>query len=206
MKLKVKILVFTVALFLFDGAVNPLFSIDGPKNNLSACENYIIISGESNVNKFNFTYIAPTLAESKKTARGAENEFLGLLIPVRKFKPSNPKMYDDFLSMLKADEFPYIGIVLHRRDFSIEKVSSSDIPEKISVTIAGVTREYFVNCSLTYCYGKIILKGMQTIRLTDFELKPPVRLSGIVRVHNEINVSFGFILNFTDEHTMIVLQ
>ncbi len=207
MKRILKILSVTVTLYLFSGYSIYVFSIDGPKDiGTSACETYIIISGESNVNKFSFKYIAPSFAESNNTARGAEIEISGLLIPVRNFRPSNPKMYDDFLSMLKADEFPFIEIVLHRSDFSIEKASSSHTPQRISVTIAGVTRDYDVSCSLIYCYDSIILKGRQTIKLTDFELQPPVKLSGLVRVHDEINVSFGFILNFTGEHAMTVLK
>ncbi|MFN2314155.1 MAG: hypothetical protein ABR531_06835, partial [Bacteroidales bacterium] len=85
---------------------------------------------------------------------------------------------------------------------------NSDISrnERISVTIAGVTREYIVNCSLTNCNEGLILNGMHTVRLTDFGLSPPVRLKGIVKVENEISVRFGFIVNFTDEQRSHLLQ
>jgi len=142
--------------------------------------------------------MTPVLTRGDDVSKGAEYERIDFKIPVHQFKPGNPRMYDDFLSLLKAKEYPYIMISLLTGNFSGDRKSGISRNERIAVTIAGVTREYTVDCALTHCNEDLVLNGMQTVRLTDFGLIPPVRLSGIVKVENEIKVRFGFIVNFTD--------
>jgi hypothetical protein len=67
----------------------------------------------------------------------------------------------------------------------------------VMITIAGVTREYDVECVIQNCGTHYILRGSKAVRLTDFNLAPPEKLSGLVKVKDEIKVSFGIILNFT---------
>lgn len=187
-------------LFLSGSINNPLFPGDLPKEDPrgTGCVNFLVINGESNINKFSFSYMTPLLSGEDNTSKGAEDERIDFKIPVHQFKPGNPRMYDDFLSLLKAKEYPYIVISLLTGNSNRERNSGISRDERISVTIAGVTREYTVNCTLAHCNEDLVLNGMQIVKLTDFGLIPPVRLSGIVKVENEINVRFGFIVNFTD--------
>lgn len=199
MKRTAKILFFAVALFFIGSANNQLFPAglkEDPRG--TGCVNFLVINGESNINKFSFSYMTPHLAGGDNSSKGAEDERIDFKIPVHQFNPGNPRMYDDFLSLLRAKEYPYIMISLLTGK-SYRAISSGiSRNERISVTIAGVTREYTVNCTLAHCNDDLVLSGMQTVKLTDFGLTPPVRLSGIIKVKNEINVRFGFILNFTD--------
>jgi hypothetical protein len=164
----------------------------------TGCVNFLVINGESNINKFSFSYMNPLLATGDIASKGAEDERIDFKIPVHQFKPGNPRMYDDFLSLLKANEYPYIVISLLTGNSNRERNSGISRNERIAVTIAGVTREYTINCTLVHCNEDLVLNGRQTVKLTDFGLIPPVRLSGIVKVENEINVRFGFIVNFTN--------
>jgi hypothetical protein len=195
-----KILFFASALALCGSIGNPLFPVgllkEDPRG--TGCVNFLVINGESNINKFSFSYMTPVLTRGDVSSKGAEYKKIDFKIPVHQFKPGNPRMYNDFLSLLKAKEFPYIIISLLTENFSGEEKSGISRDERIAVTIAGVTREYTVDCALAHCNEDLVLNGMQTVRLTDFGLIPPVRLSGIVKVENEINVRFGFIVNFTD--------
>jgi hypothetical protein len=195
-----KILFLASAMALCGSTGNPLFSARIPKEDTrgTGCVNFLVINGESNINKFSFSYMTPVLIRGNDSVKGAEYERIDFRIPVHQFKPGNPRMYDDFLSLLKAKEYPYITISLLTGNFSMERKSEISRNERIAVTIAGVTREYTVDCALAHCNEDLVLNGMQTIRLTDFGLNPPVRLSGIVKVENEIKVRFGFIVNFTD--------
>lgn len=187
-------------MFLCGTTVNPLLSVGLPKEDPrgTGCVNFLVINGESNINKFSFSYMTPALIRGDDTSKGAEYERIDFKIPVHQFKPGNPRMYDDFLTLLKAKEYPYIMISLLTGNLTGERKSGISRNERIAVTIAGVTREYTVDCALVHCNEDLVLNGMQTVRLTDFGLIPPVRLSGIVKVENEINVRFGFIVNFTD--------
>jgi hypothetical protein len=195
-----KILFLAGAMAFYGSTCNPLFSARMPKEDPrgTGCVNFLVINGESNINKFSFSYMTPVLTQGEESSKGAENERIDFKIPVHQFKPGNPRMYDDFLSLLKAKEYPYITISLLAGNFTGERKSGISRNERITVTIAGVTREYTVDCALAHCNEDLVLNGMQTVRLTDFGLVPPVRLSGMVKVENEINVRFGFIVNFTD--------
>ncbi len=202
-----KILLFAGFLFLFGNGNNPLFPVgltDDPRG--TGCVSFLVINGKSNINTFSFTYVTPLVPREAKVSKGAEDGRIDLVIPVELFKPSNPSMYNDFLTLLNAKEYPYIKISLLSGDLYWERNSEVSQSEKISVTIAGVTREYTVNCTLDHCNENLILNGMQTVRLSDFGLKAPVRLVGLVKVHNEIDVKFGFIINFTEEHTAHILR
>ena len=195
-----KILVFTCVLFLSGSINNPLFPGGLPKEDPrgTSCVNFLVINGESNVNKFSFSYMTPLLARGDNASKGAEDERIDFKIPVHQVKPGNPRMYDDFLSLLKAKEYPFIIISLQRGNSYREGNSGISRNERIFVTIAGITRDYTVNCTLAHCNEDLVLNGKQTLRLTDFGLSPPVRLMGIVKVEDEINVRFGFIVNFTN--------
>lgn len=207
MKRSAKILLFVLALFLFGNGNNPLFPVGLTEDPVgTGCVSFLVINGTSNINKFSFTYVTPLVPKDDKASKGADEERIDLVIPVQLFKPSNPIMYKDFLNLLNAKEYPYLKISLLTADLYRERNSEMPQNEKISVTIAGVTREYTVNCILDHCNGNLILNGMQAVRLSDFGLKAPVRLVGLVKVHNEIDVSFGFIINFTDEHIASILQ
>jgi hypothetical protein len=195
-----KILVFASVLFLSGSINNQLLPVGLPEEDPrgTGCVNFLVINGESNINKFSFSYTTPLLTGVENSSKGAEDERIDFKIPVHQFNPGNPRMYDDFLSLLKAKEYPYIMISLLTGNSYREISSGISRNERISVTIAGVTREYTVNCRLAHCNDDLVLNGMQTVKLTDFGLTPPARLSGIIKVKNEINVRFGFILNFTD--------
>ncbi|MFZ2286277.1 MAG: YceI family protein [Bacteroidales bacterium] len=164
----------------------------------TGCVNFLVINGESNINKFSFSYMTALPAGGENAGKGAEDERIDFKIPVHQFKPGNPRMYDDFLTLLNAEEYPYIMISLLTGNSYGGRNSGISRNERISVTIAGVTREYTVNCTLVHCNEDLVLNGMQTVNLTDFGLIPPVRLKGIVKVEDEISVRFGFIVNFTD--------
>ena len=200
MKRTPKILFFASILLLSGSINNPLFPGGLPKEDPrgTGCVNFLVINGESNINKFSFSYMTPILTGGDNTSKGAEDERIDFKIPVHQFKPGNPRMFDDFLSLLKAKEYPYIMISLLTGNSSREGTSGIYRNERISVTIAGVTREYTVPCLLAHCNEDLVLNGMQTVKLSDFGLSPPTRLRGIVKVEDEINVRFGFIVNFTD--------
>mgnify|MGYP001365093456 CR=1 FL=1 len=195
-----QILVFACVLFLCGSISNQLFPVGLPEEDPrgTGCVNFLVINGESNINKFSFSYMTPLLARSDNASKGAEDERIDFKIPVHRFNPDDLRMYDDFLTLMKAREYPYILISLLSANSNREISSGISRDERISVTIAGVTREYTVNCTLDHCNEDLVLSGMQTVNLTDFGLTPPVRLSGIIKVKNEISVRFGFILNFTD--------
>jgi hypothetical protein len=156
------------------------------------CNNYLYIKGESNINEFTFYHNSIPVHESNSDYSG---DSIKISIPVKEFEASNSFMYRDFLELMKEERYPriYVSFSIKQIENAIRRIDSC--PE-ILITIAGITRKYSVDCKVQECSGNYYLKGKEVIKLSDFSLKPPARLLGMIKVNNEIAVDFGFIINF----------
>lgn len=185
---------------------SPLFSEGRNKITYNECNNFIVISGQSNVNHFSFTYSRQTGDRGDFLLYPVVDKGSELKIPVRDFEPSNPLMYNDFLNDLREREYPVITIKFPDIELSKYNEPSLSTKYEVQITIAGITREYSVECFLQYCSNHYLLKGSKMIRLSDFQISPPEKLSGLIKVKDEINVSFGIILNFTSANAIPTTQ
>ncbi len=106
------------------------------------------------------------------------------------------RMDDDLHSALQADRYPHIRFALD----SAYVESSSDIPYGLHITgqltIAGTTRtvEYTAK-GFTLPDDKVRATGHAAIRLTDYNIEPPSRLFGLVRVSDRLAVHFDLLLS-----------
>jgi hypothetical protein len=193
-----------ILLLLTGGVMSPLYPAGTEKEGVAGCGNYLIISGETNVNRFSFTYTGG--AAEAGTGNGPRSSLQGpeILIPVRQFEASNPHMYNDFLIQMQENRFPYISIRFDRFSPGKPDEQVTRTVERVYITLAGVTRQYSIECERITCGTSYILKGFETLRLTDFDIMPPEKLNGLIKVRNEITVSFGIILNFTSEKTFAI--
>jgi len=171
-----------------------MFAQTAVADRIAVCGNYLHIRGESNINEFSFYYnsLPDNLIRSD-----AAGDTLVISIPIRDFEASNSMMYKDFLELMKEDMYPRIYVTFLRKQLESAIRSKSEPCPEILITIAGVTRRYTVECMVEKCSGNYYLKGKEIVKLSDFKLKPPARLFGLVKVNNEIDVNFGFIITFT---------
>jgi hypothetical protein len=165
----------------------------------AGCDNYLHISGASNINEFSFTYVGTNSGNGGVPAR--DNEKIEISIPIKEFEASEPMMYGDFLDLMKASEYPRIRISFSKQQLQNALQDITQPCPEIDITIAGITRTYSVRCSLAKCADRLYLRGEEIVKLSDFNLKPPAKLLGLVKVNDEINVDFGFIITFTDNNT-----
>ena len=73
---------------------------------------------------------------------------------------------------------------------------------EMNITIAGITHLYKIDCSIVKCSETQLLVGSQKLKLTDFKLEPPEKLYGLVKVSDEIEVNFSFIITFTNSNLL----
>jgi hypothetical protein len=170
----------------------------------SGCSDYVVIEGKTNVNQFEFKWYA-----SGKTKTDEETcfdtSFFGINIPVKDFETSNSLMHDDFMELMKANEYPKIYIRISQDQIGKLLEENDFRTPDILLTIAGVSNSYNVPCQAYKCAeSTLFLNGTQKILLTDFKMDPPIRLQGLVKVKDEIEVRFGFILTFTEPFQNIV--
>ncbi len=93
----------------------------------------------------------------------------------------------DMQKTLKAEEFPFLEIALK----SIEIADELPFETQLAITLAGVNRNVSVEISEFSSSGNSIsFIGNGQILLTNFGLTPPTALFGLVKVDDEISISF----------------
>lgn len=195
----------TILLLLHTGGVIYSSHPENRGNEVSpTCISYLVIKGESNVNRFSFTFKNPSPDKVGNPRNNLLWNGTEIFIPVREFEASNPHMYKDFLQQMQESRYPNISIRF--TDFSIEEHAdySGYLKYNVGITLAGVTREYAIDCELVSCGDNFTIRGSEILKLTDFNIPPPQKLNGLIKVKDEISVSFSIMINFTPENTFAI--
>lgn len=173
--------------------------IDVIDNEYNKCTGYIQISGTSNLNSFKLTNsLLPVNLQNSinRTNINRNSPIIELQIPVKNFRTSNPLIYKDFMKLLKAESYPFIkiGIKSQTLDNILEKSLTRNF--KLEITLTGITQEYSVAYETSKCYDEyIFIQGLKNIKLSDFNLEPPEKLNGLIKVNNNLLINFGFLYN-----------
>ncbi len=149
----------------------------------------IIIKGTTNVNKFLIEYHNDTFTPF--SVNNTKEDSLILSIPAEKFTAESKLMLSDFLALINASEYPYINIIirdkLNRDFFNISKGAQKEI----LVGVNGVTNSYFCNTDLQETFqNKWYFSGELNIKLSDFNIEPPEKFFGLVKVKDTVSISF----------------
>ncbi len=103
-----------------------------------------------------------------------------------------PLMTSDFRKAINSKEYPSITI-----DFiSFERMPVyTSRPDQfkgiLRISLAGVTKVFEVNCSINATQAGIIhLHGSRVFNFSDFNITPPKRMLGAVRVDQSLSVTF----------------
>jgi hypothetical protein len=166
-------------------------------NNNEYPGSYVHISGETNINCFECNY------DKNRDHQSTDNAFvkypqvsgqtIKTYIPVSEFECSNSVMYNDFQELLNSSEFPYITIEIDPSQIRniLPDKSSTDL--NFSITIADVTNVQNISCGINnYPNSTMSITGEATIHLADFQIKPPVKLMGLIKVKDEVTIKFYF--------------
>jgi hypothetical protein len=155
---------------------------------------FIDITVESNVNRLFFSYpLNGTSIYDAGKSGNKTSETVNIIVPVRDFRCSNEIAFRDFLTLLKADQYPELSITVPR-DYLIQYSQNEQVLiHDVIIDIAGVSKKYDINCRVENHNSKdYILVGTVKIRLTDLEIEPPVKYFGLIKIKDEVIVKFGF--------------
>ncbi len=76
----------------------------------------------------------------------------------------------------------------------------------IGVIVNGVTRFYQIHCKVASCMNdRISVSGSKTLKLSDFNLSPPTKTLGLIKVHDELMITFEFSLPVHPETNLTLL-
>ncbi len=173
------------------------------------CTGFIDINGETNLSNFHLNQVLNQqlyiTAKDIQWSGGPDTVAMTEIhIPVKQFSTGNPFLYRDFLELVKADEHP--EIIIQIPDQQLENILNGKgiVDPEISITLAGITRYYKIECIANSCTADaIFLRGEKQVKLTDFNIEPPVKSLGLVRVKNDLIINFGFSLALMNETTAV---
>lgn len=156
------------------------------------CVSYVTVQGSSNVNQFSFNNTNPIIQDSAGIKKD-EVQYQIVQIPVYSFTGKNKHMLKDFLDLIKASEYPFIILALESRDLVPCEKHTEPTNFKTRITIAGVTNAYVVPCKVVACNNNgYLVKGDLKIKLTDFNINPPQKFFGMIKVNNEVFIDYAF--------------
>lgn len=161
---------------------------------------FIDITVETNINKLFFKYDIKDwcLSVTGSLVKGTDNDISvsRIVVPVKDFKCTNNFVYKDFLTLIKAEQYPYLEIAIPQHPELIYSSDSFVLLKDVSITVAGVSRKYDIPCYVDkQADGNRILYGKALLNLTDLKIDPPVKFAGLVKVRDEIIVKFGFCIS-----------
>lgn len=114
----------------------------------------------------------------------------------------NQVMNRDFRQAIKADEHPYI--LLELKEFTLKAGVNTmpyqkNIPSRIAITMAGVTKDYEVELDYFKFEGeKIILKGSKELAMSEYDIEAPSAMFGLVKAEDDVKIDFLITFNLGD--------
>jgi|TARA_R110001599_G_scaffold1889_1_gene9519 polyisoprenoid-binding protein YceI len=154
------------------------------------------ISGSSNINEFECIYRGVFNPSTfRHTLLFQDNRYViegdTLKLVIEDFDCGRRGINRDFRNTLKNSDFPTIDIT--PIEFTNTGSLLSEI--KISISLAGVTKNYTLNFeSDSPSEGVFRINGRQKLTIRDFNIEPPKALFGLIKVENELVISFDIFL------------
>ncbi|MBK1439333.1 YceI family protein [Parapedobacter sp. ISTM3] len=161
---------------------------------------FITINGSSNINTFGCeasgTFKADRLQGSVSKDGKRVNMKGAITIAINQFDCHNRMLNADLRKTLKADEHPQMTI----RFVSLERMPLCDggedfISGSVVIELAGQRKPL----NLRYAFSKTNtgykLEGSRTFSFADFNLTPPKKVGGLVKVKDQFDVAFTLLLD-----------
>jgi hypothetical protein len=159
----------------------------------------LIIHGSTNVNSFTCMFENYEASDTLEYVSDSNTIQLKVLrnkmsIPIRNFDCGSKQITKDFWETLKAQEHPQLQIYF--RSFRNGTMSDkSTVDGVVDITLAGATRRYVVHYHTRVPEeGTILLSGTQAVNFSDFNLRAPQKMMGLIQVQECLEVEFNLTL------------
>ena len=161
----------------------------------------VTINGKSNVNKYECGVKeykeSDTLYLTAERGKGAYFKKGLARLDASAFECSMDVITKDFAEMIEADKYPHIKINF----ISFERVPKYEETEEkfkgdVTITLGKVAVRREVRCGIVKDDHDLIhLRGRHTFKFSDFGLKAPTKMMGLVKVDEKITVTFHLVLS-----------
>jgi len=159
---------------------------------------YIEIKGKSNVNTFGCSSKGPfktTPLEFSQHKGGAILLKGAITLDVNALDCNNKMLNHDLRRTLKASEYPAFTIRFLSLDRMPQPESSVDfVSGKVEIELAGKKRIVELRYAFTKTSNGLKLEGSRDFCFHDFNLTPPQKVGGLIKVKDQFDVAFGLTL------------
>ena len=151
------------------------------------------IEGSSNISAFTCDlkeYLSQDTLYYSKDEKAKKLLFLNsvLNIDIVRFDCHNKFITADFRKILKADKIPQLKVRFISLD---DLVIGGIVKGRVEIEIAGQTRQMDISYTVQqYGNAQVQLIGSKDMDFSDFQLVPPKKLGGLIRINEEIKVNF----------------
>lgn len=116
-------------------------------------------------------------------------------VAVRDLKCGNGKMEKDLYAALNATDASSPSYIIARFDVNPDAVNADSLETHGALTVAGVERSVTVPVTTGRgTDGSLRARGAVALLMTDFGVKPPVGLFGLIRSKNQVTVRFDLVV------------
>lgn len=120
---------------------------------------------------------------------------INVTVAVRDLKCGNRKMDHDLYAALRANDPANPAYILGRFDVITDSTTGSNLATRGPLVVAGIERTVNVPVVTSReADGAVRARGAVSMLMTDFGIKPPVGLFGLIRSRNEITVKFDLVV------------
>ena len=154
------------------------------------------IQGETNINTFQCDvteYLRPDTLVCAKNEMTKKLYFTnnGLCIDVRRFDCHNKFITEDFRSALKADQNPNLKILFVTIDEFQANGGNQTVRGTVIIELARAVKQVDIDYTIKTLSGnRIQMNGSHVFSFSDFNLKAPKKLAGLIRTKDKIKVNF----------------
>lgn len=161
----------------------------------------VTINGKTNVNKFACVIEeyngTDTLLLTAVRGKGAYFKKGLVKLDASAFDCGMGVITKDFGETIQSDKYPYIKINF----ISFERVpkyetTAEKFMGKLTITLADVAVPAEVRCSIVKDEKNLIhLRGKRAFKFSDFNLEPPTKMFGTIKVEEDIIVNFHLVMS-----------
>lgn len=167
-------------------------------------ESYLTILGKTNINKFSCSYYGELSQDTlqiqiAQLSEGVKIDDVQLQLNIDQFDCGNKAMNKDFQDLLNHAEYPSISIDL------LKVLPPNSVNKDYNPNVFGLARAKFHISGYSSSYLIPIYKkkqnqdtffvGQHHLDITDFNLTPPTKFLGMIKVEEDVTIEFG--LNIT---------
>lgn len=154
-------------------------------------QSQLMISGDTNISDFRCDFDAKMLPSNcavtySKSGNGYTFRNASLVLDNLGFDCGNRQINKDFHALLQTEKYPSIGLELKRISMNASNVAMA----QVVIHIAGEKNEYEVPVTVL-TNPATCFEGKLKLDINDFGLKPPKKAFGLIKVREDIEISFN---------------